>query len=117
MGKKIKRKLRGKEKKKYRFYTNLFFVFGVVFLGTLIGVILFNYADFSFIEKHFSEEVSIHINDECSFIMGNLIHQIRDETDCSLQCKNRCDLINKEQTRSEFALSLDGCNSCECYCK
>ena len=63
------------------------------------------------------QEEKISIRDECSLVMGNLIHQIRDSGDCRIRCINDCEVREKEFVRSEFASRENDCHVCDCFCK
>jgi hypothetical protein len=63
------------------------------------------------------EVVMYAINDECSLVMGNIIHQIRDNGDCRIRCVNECGLREKEIVKIEFELKNNSCHVCDCYCK
>lgn len=57
------------------------------------------------------------IKDECSLVMGNLIHSIKDEGECKLRCFNDCGIRRMEYDLSKFREVTNSCNSCDCYCR
>jgi hypothetical protein len=63
-----------------------------------------------------SELEMFTLKDECSLVMGNLIHQIRDGGECRIKCVNECDVRNMDFVEFEFLGKNNDCNSCECWC-
>jgi hypothetical protein len=57
------------------------------------------------------------IPDECSLIMNNLIHQIKNEDDCRIRCVNLCNGEDKRITSSTLLTPVNSCYECNCYCK
>jgi hypothetical protein len=57
------------------------------------------------------------IKDECALILNRLIHQIKDEADCHIRCRNECTVREKDISSSEFIAQDQDCNICNCYCK
>ncbi len=57
------------------------------------------------------------VKDECSLILGNLIHSIKDEGICQAKCKTYCETRELNYQNSEFILKENDCNLCNCYCK
>lgn len=109
-----------KNNSKYAEYhkkTQYFFYIGLFFALILAVILVVELCDFSKVRMPFREPTHIEIVDECSFIMGNLVHQIRDEDDCSIRCYNECVLIESDIKSSEFISGDPGCNTCNCYCK
>jgi len=90
----------------------LFFGIGVLVL-VLIGLVMFS---FGFFER-FGGEEHFDIKDECGIILGNLVHQVRDEGECRLKCVNECDVREMDFVRFEFEGKVEDCNSCDCWCK
>jgi hypothetical protein len=62
-------------------------------------------------------EQKFDVRDECSMILGNLIHTVNDEGVCEQKCHAQCDVREMEFVRSEFKESLVDCHTCNCYCK
>ncbi len=88
----------------------LFVGIGVLVL-VLIGLVMFN---FGFFENHEPEFFSV--KDECSLIMGNLVHQIRDDGECRIRCVNECDVRDMDFVKFEYEGKDNDCNSCGCWC-
>ncbi len=84
----------------------------VLLILALSGLVLSN---FGFFEN--AEARMFVVNDECSLVMGNLIHQIRDEGECRIKCVNECDVREMDFVRFIYESKNDGCNSCECWCE
>ena len=57
------------------------------------------------------------IEDECSLIVAQLIHNIKDEDSCQQICKSSCGVRKLTFHNSEFKEIPDNCNLCNCYCK
>lgn len=57
------------------------------------------------------------INDDCSVYFGRIIHTIKSEGDCKINCNNECDIRKMNFARLDFIEYLDKCNICNCYCK
>lgn len=118
-GKIIKKKLQRKNKKNSFLWSKLFL--GVVFVLVLLLACLFfvqfvNFDKINFFEKHVEKRVVIV--DECSPLQQyGLIHQIRDEADCSNNCVSACMVRGLEKVRIEFEAFNNTCNNCICYCK
>ena len=59
----------------------------------------------------------IEVRDECSFMVGKLIHQISDLDGCKLKCLAECDMNKMKFYNSEFLVKNNSCNYCGCYCR
>jgi ethanolamine utilization protein EutA (predicted chaperonin) len=103
-------KKRKKEKKNKNVVIALFVMVGILAL-ILIGLIMYSFGVF----ESNSPELFV-IKDECGNVLGNLIHQIRDEGECRIKCVNECDVRGMDFFDFGFALKIDDCNSCECWC-
>ncbi len=57
------------------------------------------------------------IKDECSLVVGQLIHNIKDEGSCQLSCITRCNTYKLKYYNSTFKENVGDCNSCDCACK
>jgi len=57
------------------------------------------------------------IEDECGLVVGNLIHQIKNEGECRIECRNECEVRDKKFYDSEFIARENACYLCNCYCK
>jgi cytoskeletal protein RodZ len=86
----------------------------IVALTMLLGFLLL--LEYEAFEPE-GEEQFFPIADECSLVLGNLLHPIQDTGDCSTKCRNECTLRELTYTRSEFATENNSCNVCDCYCK
>lgn len=100
-------------KKKEKRITKMFFGLGLILVVVFIGLILFNFGVF---EKG-KEIIKFSLDDECSIIMGNLIHNIRDNGDCKIKCINNCKIRKLDFYDVEFALQNSSCHICDCYCR
>lgn len=84
----------------------------ISFLIILLVLVGFEYGIFA--KKTFYE---VTIKDECSLIMGNLIHEIGSESNCKLACETECNFIEKEMYNFSFESKNVSCNSCLCNCR
>ena len=57
------------------------------------------------------------IEDKCSLIVGQLIHNIGDEDSCQQICKSNCEVREMQFYSSEFEKKEEDCNKCNCYCE
>lgn len=105
------------KKKLPQIKSNLFFWI-IIFLGiTTLVLSVVEFIDIDDFVKS-GEQIVIEIKDECSFMKGvGLVHQIRDEADCSINCNNRCVMEGVSREKIEFVGTQDDCNTCKCYCK
>ncbi len=88
----------------------LFIVATLIISAIYLGVT--NY----FLNK-FEEPELIVLQDECSLLMNNIIHQIKDEDGCKIMCLGECEVREKEFVNSEFILREENCHTCNCYCR
>ena len=115
--KKIVKKRKHKIKKKHFMYSKVFLGLMVAFVLLVVVLSFVEFVNFSDVLSVFDKPTVVEIPDECSLIMGNLVHQIRDEDDCSIRCYNECILEEKERKSSEFIYNEGGCHECFCSCK
>jgi len=57
------------------------------------------------------------VQDRCSIILDRLLHQIKDDGECRIACRNECEVRNEEFDSSEFIGKENACNICNCYCR
>lgn len=111
-----KTKKTSKNIKKF-FNSSEFFLFlSLIFFIAIFLYLGITYTDFS-IKSFFSEPKEITIDDDCSVIAGRMVHEIRDEQDCELQCKNRCNIEERKLSSSDFTQLHNSCHRCECICE
>jgi len=84
-----------------------------LFLLSEFGVI----QNFSFLKDFSLEPQLFTLKDECSLIVGQLIHTIKDPESCELKCKNNCNIREMKFHDSEFTERQSDCHKCECYCR
>lgn len=111
------KKKRKKMKKKIRKRKISLLVKGIfAVIGILIILLLFLVlANLGIFEK--SEQPKFFsVTDECSIVIGNLIHQVRDAGDCKIRCINECDIQDMKFDSIEFSSPDNSCNICDCYC-
>lgn len=100
-----------RKQKKNKGIVALLFGAGVVLVVVLVGLIL---NDSEIFEK--SEPENFVVRDECSLVMGNLIHQIRDDGECRIKCTNDCSVREMDFVNFSFEGRNDDCNACNCWC-
>lgn len=69
------------------------------------------------INNLFKKPKMFNVNDECSLIFNNIVHQIKSEGDCKIRCRNECQLKNMDFYNINFTSESKSCNICNCYCK
>ncbi len=106
-----------KENRKYKKHekqiTKIYFILGGSLIAILLGLIIYSAGLFE--PEH--EITKVEVLDECSLIMGNLIHNIRDLGDCKIKCNDNCEIRGLEFHDSEFVFQNSSCHTCDCYCK
>lgn len=65
-------------------------------------------------EKKVAQEFSVP--DECSLVMGNLIHQMKNDADCKIRCHGECQVREMDFVNHSFTEKFDSCHTCDCYC-
>lgn len=119
MAKKKLSKKQRKNKKQKLIEMKLKTLFWVIVI-LAISVLVLSIVQFVNLEKIFpsNEKVFIEIKDECTFMQGiGLVHQIKNEDNCQIYCKNRCKIEELEADYVEFTSIENDCNLCNCYCK
>ena len=113
-----KSKTKKTSKKKSPQIKSSIFFWIIIFLGiSILALSVIEFVDFDGLKKS-NEQVVIEIKDECSYMTGiGLVHQIRDEADCSINCVNRCVMEKTKRDKIEFVEMQNDCNTCKCYCK
>jgi len=109
--------LKNNKYKAYHKKTQYILYFGLFLLLILSVIVAAEVFDISKIKSPFRESTFISIEDECSLIMGNLVHQIKDDDSCAIRCYNECNLIDSKVKDYEFIMSQSECSTCNCYCK
>jgi len=90
----------------------LLFGVGVILVLVLIGLFMGSWGLFEPKE----EAQNFYIIDKCAIVMGNLIHQIRDNGECHIKCINECGLLDLDFDHIEFLGKNNDCNDCKCFC-
>jgi len=110
-----------KNKKKQVLHKKTMLVIMIVLALFLVVLSLILLVQFNFIknplEKISSEERIFAIKDECSLIVGQLIHTIKDGITCELKCKTNCNAFDMKFHDSKFIENTGDCHRCECTCK
>ena len=89
----------------------------VIGIISLIVVSLIQFGVTSLISKRLEKPEKFEIRDECSLILGKVIHQIKDEGNCKIMCLGECEVRNMEFYDSEFIEKESDCHVCYCYCR
>jgi predicted negative regulator of RcsB-dependent stress response len=100
--------------KKKKFFKKVLIVLGILFL-ILVLLIAVNFKVWTYLEK--KEIKMIPLTDKCSVLFSNILHTIKDESSCENYCRAECLARKMQFYKSEFALSQESCNTCNCYCK
>jgi hypothetical protein len=111
MQKKKKNKIK-KEKK-----SKIFLIILIMLLILLCLILLAQFQEKDFFKDPFKEPELFVIQDECSAMFNSIIHEIKDESECRLYCRNECEIREKEIHHSEFIESQNSCHTCNCYCE
>jgi hypothetical protein len=64
-----------------------------------------------------AQEQKFTLLDECSLVMGKILHPLKDSGDCLVKCRNECQIRSLSYERVEFSLEENSCNVCDCYCR
>jgi ABC-type phosphate transport system permease subunit len=80
----MKKKRKKEKKQKKRILNKIISNFLIVLIILLIILILIEFKIWKYFEK--KEIVSFKINDECSVMMNNILHNIKDEAGCENSC-------------------------------
>ena len=107
------KKFSRREKIKQRKITKVYFFVAGVLAVFLIYLVINSFGGF---DRSFGPE-KFDVVDECSLIMGNIIHNMRDEGDCKIKCENNCDFREMDYLNSSFTFKETSCHTCECWCK
>jgi len=86
-------------------------------LVILLIVLLIRYYNPTLLNKITKKPRLFIIKDECSMILGNIIHKIKNEDECKIFCRNDCELRKIDFYNSELIKSNNSCHTCNCYCK
>jgi hypothetical protein len=97
-----------------RFFKRKIFVL-LILLLVLILLISIDFKVWKPLEK--KEVKMIPLIDRCSVLFNNLLHSIKDESSCENYCMAECSTRDMKFYKSEFSPNLEGCNTCNCYCK
>ena len=65
----------------------------------------------------FGKSAPIELEDKCGRFINLFSHTIEEKKDCEIQCKSKCDSIDKSFRRVEFTEIEGSCNKCLCYCR
>jgi len=112
MKKKRKKNLRKKTKTK-ELYKGLV-VFSIILIVLLVILLIISL--FKSTGGDLDEPQLYSIRDECSLVMGNVMHPIQDGGDCKIKCINECEFRGLEIDSFEFVPQNSSCNVCDCYC-
>ena len=93
-----------------------YYILAAILVLAILIILSVQYGIFSATKGNIRE---VTIKDECSLIMGNLIHEIGSESNCKLACETECTFIKEKVYNYSFSQSLkdSSCNSCLCNCQ
>ena len=107
-----------KLKKEHCLYSKLFLILIIIFGIFFFMLIFFEFGNFCFLKSFFSEPVFFEVYGDCSYAPGiGLVYQIESIEDCSVVCRNECEVRKMERFNYSFLNIQNPCNKCECYCK
>jgi hypothetical protein len=89
----------------------------IILLTIFFIIILVESQSLDFVSNLFKKPKAVSVNDECSLIFNNLVHQIKNEGECKIRCRNECSLEKMNFYSVNFTAKSDSCNICSCYCK
>lgn len=90
----------------------------ILFWSLIILLIILIFIDLKFWKYLEKKEVKlISLQDRCSVMFENLLHTIKDESNCENYCRAECITRKMEFYKTEFYLKENSCNICNCYCK
>lgn len=90
----------------------------IIILSVIFFILLIIQSQLSeSINNMFKKPKMFNINDECSLIFNNIVHQIKNNGDCKIRCRNYCQLKNMNFYNINFTSESNSCNICNCYCK
>ena len=93
-------------------------LFIILFLAIILFLMLIIQSSLlDYINSLFRKPKMFAINDACSLIFSNVIHQIKNEGDCKISCRSECQLKNMNFYNINFIPQSSSCNICNCYCK
>jgi hypothetical protein len=107
---KVKRRKNNPSHRKSRIFLGLI---GVLVVLLIVFLLLGVNWDFKIIK----EVQSFEIQDGCSLIAGNLLHEIGNDADCKIRCSNLCEVRELNYYNHNFLTENLTCYSCECDCK
>ena len=87
----------------------------LVFLFLILLVVQINFK--KLFGEFNKEEKMFVIEDKCSIMMGNIIHEIKDGDRCKIMCKNECSVRKMSFLNFSFIWKNDSCHVCNCYCR
>jgi hypothetical protein len=88
-------------------------IIGIILLLILLILILYSVG---FFDKPKTEQLFL-VRDECSLVMGNVIHNLRNDGDCHIRCRNECTIRDMDFVRASFTEKNNSCHACDCYCR
>jgi hypothetical protein len=87
------------------------------FFGILLIILFIQYSVLNPVYNIFKKPKMFVINDPCSLIFNQVVHKIKNDGDCKINCKNEIQLKEVIFYKSEFIEKNNSCNTCNCYYK
>ena len=88
-----------------------------VFTLALLIMILINFGAFKLVQSALVPQKPIVIYGQCYAMFNTIIYQINNEEDCKKQCTDNCWVLKESYRSSQFVLTNNSCNICNCYCR
>ena len=86
----------------------------IVILAILLGI---NFNLFESFGDLFKDPAVISIPDNCGVAVGSVIHEIKNEDNCKILCRNECGVRGENFVKVEFNQPENSCYDCKCYCR
>ena len=103
-----------KRKKERRIKKILIIIFVLIVLLLILLIVEYSTLNLGFLIK---KPKLFVIKDECSLILNNIIHKMKNGDECRIVCRNECELRKMSFHNSEFIEGNNSCHTCNCYCK
>ncbi|GBE20088.1 hypothetical protein BMS3Abin17_00822 [archaeon BMS3Abin17] len=113
---KKKRELKKKAYKLDRTRMTILIIILTIFLTTLFLYLLVQFNIISPLKKISLGPKLFMLEDECTLVVGKLIHTIKDDNTCEFRCKTNCEVREMLFYKSDFLKNQGDCNECTCYC-
>ncbi len=105
-----------KKKGKKRKITEKILIIIFILVALLIILLIIHYSR-TYLLNIGKEPKLFVIEDECLLLLNNIIHQIKNQGECKIVCRNECGVRKMNFHDSEFIEKENSCHTCNCYCE